>query len=361
MGADLSSLKLECIAIGSMPHNNLTDALDLVSECFNTIPFWPQMVKLSKKEDMSVQFLEGMPSFFYGKSFLDTDYDSFYDDLEEFFLDYETVISGEDLSGEVLNKYSISEENAASFKSFLDMLRNSDAKFAKGQITGPFTLATTLVDKNDRCAIYDDTLKEIVIKLLSLKALWQINQIKKSNPAVTPIIFIDEPSISQLGTSAYVTISEDDVMNMIREVSEIIQNAGAISAIHCCGKCDWKVPINCGVNMLNLDAYSYAQNLSVYKDDVQKFLSDNGKIVWGVVPTLDKEALDKATTDIIEEHFLTAVKYLTKKGIDEKLIIDNSLISTSCGAGSLSTELANKAFRLTKEVSVKLKERYNDI
>ena len=357
----MSKLKLECIAIGSMPHDNLTDAMAIVSENFGNIPFWPQMVKISKKEDMSIQFLEGMPSFFYGKSFLDTEYDTFYDDLENFFLDYETVLSGEDTTGEILSKYQISDENSVSFKAFLELLKDDSVKYAKGQITGPFTLATTLVDKNGRCAIYDDTLKEIILKLLSLKALWQINQIKKVNSSITPIIFIDEPTISQLGTSAYVTISENDVVYMIKEVSEIIQNAGGISAIHCCGKCDWKVPIKCNVNMLNLDAYSYAQNLSVYRNDVRQFLLNGGKIVWGVVPTLDKQALAEATVEIIEERFTKAIEYLTKKGIDEKLIIENSLISTSCGAGSLTKELANKAFRLTKEISTKLKARYNDI
>ena len=81
---------------------------------------------------------------------------------------------------------------------------------------------------------------------------------------------------------------------MLVEVSDAIKSAGALSAIHCCGKCDWKVPIQSGVNMLNLDAYGYAQNLSVYSREVEKFLFSGGKIVCGVVPTLDKEALIEA-------------------------------------------------------------------
>ena len=56
--------------------------------------------------------------------------------------------------------------------------------------------------------------------------------------------------------------------------------------------------------------------------------------------------------------FEKAVKYLTEKGIDEKIIIDNSLITPSCGAGSLSENLALKAMDLTKQLSVSLKERY---
>ena len=50
---------------------------------------------------------------------------------------------------------------------------------------------------------------------------------------------------------------------------------------------------------------------------------------------------------------------MTNKGIDEKIIIENSLITPSCGAGSLSEDLALKAMDLTKKVSDSLHERYS--
>ena len=356
---DLSKLKLECLAIGSLPHNNLEDAMNVVEKYFN-IPFWPQLTKISKNEDMIVQFLESMPSFFIdkenGKVFLNTEYDEFFEDLEQFFMDYEEITA--DINSPAIDKYSISKDYSSSIPKFLEIIKTKKPAYAKGQIVGPFTLATTLVDKDGRCAIYDETLKEIIIKTLTLKALWQIKEIKKVCPDTIPLIFIDEPSISQLGTSAYVTVSQEEVIEMFKETAEAIQNAGALCAIHCCGKCDWCVPIESGINIINLDAYSFARNLSVFKDDVETFLKRGGKIAWGIVPTLDKEALEKADEKILEEKFISAVKYLTEKGIDEKLVIDNSIITPSCGAGSLSEPLAEKAMSLTKKLSDSLKERY---
>lgn len=129
-------------------------------------------------------------------------------------------------------------------------------------------------------------------------------------------------------------------------------------AIHCCGKCDWNVPIKAGVDIINLDAYSYAQNLSLFKNDLEKFLLNGGKIAWGVVPTLDKDALENADLNSMIKVFQNGVKYLTNKGINEKLIIDNSIITPSCGAGGLSINLAEKAMNLTKQLSDSLKERY---
>lgn len=359
---DLSKLKLGCLAIGSLPHNNLTAAMNVVEKYFE-VPFWPQLTKINKNEDMIVQFLEGMPSFFIdkenGKVFLNTEYDEFFDDLEQFFLDYEEIIA--DINSPSISKYAISSNYSFSIPEFIKIIKSKSPNFAKGQIVGPFTLATTLVDKDGRCAIYDETLKEIILKTLTLKALWQIKEIRRACPGTTPIIFIDEPSISQLGTSAYVTISQDEVIEMFKEVTEIIQNAGALCAIHCCGKCDWCVPIKSGINIINLDAYSFAQNLSVFKSDVENFLKSGGKIAWGVVPTLDKDALENADVNILENKFFTAVKYLTEKGIDEKLVIGNSIITPSCGAGSLTETLAEKAMSLTRQLSDSLKERYNDL
>ncbi len=357
MGANLNELKLECVAIGSLPNPDVNSAMTLVKENFGNIPFWPQMVKVSKNEDMILQFMEGMPSFFSDKSFLNTEYEAFYEDLEQLFLDYESITS--ENNQELLEKYAISDKYSVAFESFLNILKESKPKFAKGQIVGPFTLSTTLVDKFGRCAIYDETLKEIIVKILTLKALWQIKKMKEAYSEVVPIIFIDEPSISQLGTSAYMTISESEVIYMLREVSDAVKNFGAVCAIHCCGKCDWSVPIKSGINIINPDAFSYAENLSVFADEVDKFLKDGGKIAWGLVPTLDKAALASSNLEDIIEKFMQSVNYLTKKGIDEKLIIDNSLVSTSCGAGSLTVDFAEKAMKLTKELSLELKSRYN--
>ena len=214
------------------------------------------------------------------------------------------------------------------------------------------------MDVNGRCAVYDETLSDIIVKLLGLKVLWQIRRIKLANPETVPIIFMDEPSVTQLGTSAYLTVSHDDVIGMFSEIANIIKANGGISAIHCCGKCDWRIPIKAGVNIINLDAYAFAQNLSIYSKDVEKFLQNGGKIAWGLVPTLDSSALEKITLDDLVENFEKSVNYLTKKGIDEKLIIDNSLVTSSCGAGSLSVELAVKAMDLVFELSRVLKERF---
>lgn len=353
-----SNLKLQALAIGSLPHNDLTKAMNVVKKDFPQIPFFPQLKNINKNEDMIIQFLEGLPSFLPSKleNFtINSDSEEFFEDLETFFTDYEKITS--ENNAEILEHYGISKDFSSSFEEFENIIKTTKPQFAKGQIVGPFTLATTLQDNNGKAVIYDETLKDIIVKLLSLKALWQIKRIKKANPDTTPIIFMDEPSISQLGTSAYMTISEAEVIQMLKEISDIIKANGGISAIHCCGKCDWSIPMKAKIELLNPDAYTFAENFSIYYKMIENHLLSGGKIAWGLIPTLDVDALRGTTLKNLIEKFEQAVKYLTNKRIDEKLIIDNSLITSSCGAGSLSIENAERAMDLVSELSKELKAR----
>lgn len=351
-------LKLECLALGSLPHKDVESAMKIVKSDFPEIPFWPQLAKLNRNEDMIVQYLEKMSGLVITdeKAYIDNESDEFFEQLEEIFMDYEEILADND--SDLLDKYQISEKNSVAFKPFLELIKETNPTYAKGHIVGPFTLATSLNDKNGRCAYYDETLREIIVKLLSLKALWQIKEIKKVSPDTTPIIFIDEPSISQLGTSAFITISTDEVIEILTQVSDLIKAAGGLSGIHCCGKCDWSILIKSNVNIINLDGYAFAQSLSLFSKELKPYLNQGGLIAWGVVPTLDKDALDAADLNVIMQKFDEAIDYLVKKGLDKSLVINNSLVSPSCGAGSLSIEQAEKAMNLVYRLSLELKEKY---
>ena len=352
----LNNLKLQPLGIGSLPHTNVDEAMSVVKQNFSQIPFFPQLANVSKNEDMMFQFLEGLPSFSVDESdkfVLDSESEVFLCDLEEFFNDYEEIIA--DIYSPLLEKYAITPKSSSTFAKFEGLIKDTKPEYAKGQIVGSFTLCSALKDKNGNAVIYDETLKDLTVKLLTLKILWQIKRIKKANKNTIPIIFMDEPSVSQIGSSAYLTVSEKDVIVMLRELSDIIRANGGISAIHCCGKCDWRLLIKSGIDIINFDAYTYSQNFVAYHKEISKFLNDGGKIAWGLVPTLDGSILKNIKLNDLCDKFFDCVNYLTKNGIDEKLILDNSLITSSCGAGGLSLKDAEFAMSLVRELSDKLK------
>ena len=78
------------------------------------------------------------------------------------------------------------------------------------------------------------------------------------------IIFLDEPILSALGSTAYLGVNSDDAMRLIREASDTIKDNGGISGIHCCGNADWPSVMGTGIDILNFDAYGYFDTLLMY-------------------------------------------------------------------------------------------------
>ena len=69
-------------------------------------------------------------------------------------------------------------------KEISDKSPNNTPNFTKGAITGPFTFSTSFSDTNGKSAYYNETLREVIVKTLSLKALWQIKEFKKASKKV---------------------------------------------------------------------------------------------------------------------------------------------------------------------------------
>lgn len=338
-------LTLECLAIGSLPHKNIDRAIEVVRRNFKAIPFWPQLINKSKNEDMIIQFTENMPSFFSdNRQFVINKKEN-----ERFLNDYKSITK--DGLKSVLEKYGLTSSYASSFDGFLELVEKTKPKFAKGQVTGAFTLSTALSDEKGKPAFYNKNLREIIVKIVALKALWQIRKIKSVQPDIVPIIFIDEPNLSYLGSLKFSDIRKTEVIEMIKPVSDIIRQNGGLSGIHCCGSCDWAIPIKSGVDIVNLNVFIFGKELNLYIEDLKEFLQNGGKIAWSVIPTLNRELLKKADLKDMISLFENAVNYLTKNGIDEKIIIENSLITSSCGTATLDDDMAEKAMKLVRELS----------
>ena len=104
--------------------------------------------------------IEGFPGIAHrdGKTFFDTQTDSFQEDLLAFFEAYLGVSEGgQDL---LTSRFSISHDNAPGLYMLVEKVAGLDSVLAvKGQTTGPFTLLVGLYDQNQRLAYYDDCLR----------------------------------------------------------------------------------------------------------------------------------------------------------------------------------------------------------
>ena len=359
----METLTLKATAVGSLPHKNAADAIDLIFNEFKEIPFWPQLAGVDRHEDMTVQYIQGIPGIVYDeqncKYYYDAQNDEFFEKLEEFFMDYESIVNEKDFTN--LDKYAITSPYSSAIPLYMEKFKQGSYNFAKCHIIGPFTWGTSLCDKDGVCAFYDETYREVLIKGLTLKAVWQIEQVKKANSNAITVMFMDEPVMSQFGTSAFITVKKEEIVEALKEISGVIKDFGGLCAVHCCGKSDWSVLINADIDIINFDAFAYAKSLGAYASDMESFLKNNGYIAWGIVPTLDKDALEKTNVNELEQKFEDAVDYLVQKSkgkINRDLIIKQSFFTPSCGAGGLSLNLAQKAMSLVNELSDRLKKKY---
>lgn len=340
-------------AIGSFPHENPVEAIDLVFRAMPEVPVWPQLPKRAPDEGMLAQYIEGLPGVVWVPSeqhlFINTGSPTFDEELAQFFGSYLEIT--EDGKVELLEKFAISEKHAAGFYAFLDHLEDRHievpSRFLKGQVTGPITFGLGLPDQDGRSSYYNDQLRQAIVKLLGLKARWQARKMKQFSENI--IVFIDEPTLSSFGSSAMITISRENVVQDLNDVIEAIQAEDALAGVHCCGKTDWSLLLGTNVDILSFDAYDFGESLLLYPTEVTEFLNRGGIIAWGIVPTSVKVLTESVAGLIFRlEGLMDKVVHLGS-GINS--IKEFSLVTPSCGTGSLSQDLSEKVFKLLSEVS----------
>ena len=327
--------------IGSLPFDQARLAVDFVLAADLDAPFWPQLPRRCFREQMIPQYAEGMPGVVIDEAAETVRYDSSlkYEQLTAFLTQY--------MDEAAANPFGLSPECAEGLHGFLEAAPGRSWGAVKGHVTGPVTFATGIVEPGRQMLYADPDLRDASVKLLSRKAQWQVDRLRARADRV--IIFVDEPVLAAFGSSAYIGISEADVVELEREVFEAIRASGGLAGIHVCGNSDWSVIVRTGVDIINFDAYRYGPKLAIYADDVAGFLERGGCIAWGLVPTTADD-LRKETCATLANRFRVAVKALTAKGLSESMIRDRSLLTPSCGCGSLNVEQAQRAFSLLGEL-----------
>ncbi len=341
----------EVTGVGSVPYRDEKKACDIVFPNFHKIPFWPQVINKSPLESMTIQFSERMPGI---ESAAET---------KEIFVNRKRDIAKEMNSLERhyasgnLEYFSISEDYASGFYEYLYRLKDHDnagIDYLKGQITGPVSFGLAVTDEDKVPLFFDKELFETAVKTLSLRARWQASRLKKIFKDI--IIFVDEPSLSFFKRNARNSmIKKEDLIEHIRRVTGAVREESCYTGIHCCGDADWDMVMSCGIDILNFDAYNYADSFMESHERISDFISKGGIIAWGLIPT-GSEAL-KESADDLTDRLEKCVNRLSEKGISRKDLIKSSLITPSCGLGALDEDVSTGVASLCAEVSGLAKDR----
>lgn len=345
------SPKCMATAIGSLPHAAAEDAVKVILENIPNAPIWPQLPANGMNEQMEIQYSEGMPDVVIDREkqrmYIDTTDDTFAA-LGSFM---------EKIAMDEVDAFSISPEFSKGIYAMEAALKASGAKpaFIKVQTTGPLSFGLTIVDENKRAIYYNDVYKDAVIKGLAMKCRWQIRKFKPYADGI--ICFIDEPILSAFGSSTYVSVSRDDVVASLKEMIEAVHSEGALAGIHCCGNTEWSILIDAGVDIISFDAFDFGDTIALYPDAVKKHIDAGNYLAWGVVPT-NSEKIHAQTVESLIAKFDTGVDNLASaSGLSRDVVINQAIITPSCGVGSLPVADAELVFKMLGETSEALKGR----
>jgi hypothetical protein len=331
-------------AIGSFPHADPEIACDLVLSTIPEIPIWPQLPNTDFREQMEIQYSEGLPCVIIDeikqRMYFDTSGDVT-NELEKF---YENVLN------ENLEYFKISREFSRGIYQMEKKLSEADRssiKYFKSQITGPVTFGLATVDENKRAIYYNEIFRDVIVKGITMKARWLLNKFKSFGH--DQICFVDEPILTGFGSSTYVGLHRNDIIACLNEVVEALHKEDALVGTHCCGNTDWSIIMDAGVDIVNFDAYEYGDTIGYYANETKAFLNKGGVLAWGIVPTSEK--ILHETPESLVRKLEQNINNLAGKGIDKNLIWEKCLLTPGCGTGSLSVELSENVFHQLNAVS----------
>jgi hypothetical protein len=341
-----------------MPYNDPDHAAE-VSLASLDAPIWPQLGAFGLKEQMEIQYSEGIPGGVIdeqkGRMYFDTSKDCS-EELATFYENYAAAMDPDEGNGDC-SSMAISKDFSRGLYALEERLKKGGKKlpWLKVQVTGPCSFALTLTDENKRAIYYNEEFRDVIIKAIAMKCRWQIQKFKAYADNI--ICFIDEPILSAFGSSTYVSVKREDVVAYLAEVIDAVHADGGYAGIHCCGNTEWSILTDAGVDMVNFDAFEFGETVSLYGPDIKKHFANGRMLAWGIVPTSSK-IMDQTVESLETVLERNMDKLAGVSGVDKKTIAEQAVLTPSCGTGSLKIEEADRVFKLLSELTPRMKKKY---
>ena len=254
--------------------------------------------------------------------------------------------------------FSISDRLNAPLLTLAEMHRTNpwpELKLIQFNVPGLYSWGLSLKDESGKPALYNDTLKDIMTKTLSMKAKWQQRKIKELFPGIDTFVTLGDGALSVFN-SAGGSGSWDEVKAGYNEMMEPLEG---MTCIHCCANFNWPLLMQTNTDCINFDAYQYGDTMALYSEQLKGFLGRGGMISWGIVPTAGSGGdITTETPEKLVERLEGVLKTVVAKGIDEKQLLEASWVSPTCETVSMTVELADMVYDTVREVSRLLRQKY---
>ncbi|MFH1112619.1 MAG: hypothetical protein V1792_01740 [Pseudomonadota bacterium] len=333
-------------AVGSLPHEDPLQAVEMITAKLTTAPHAPQLSRSNPREQMWIQFTENLPGFKVDFENLSYHFDtSSVSDaaVEQFFTHYLDV-----LEGGTPDYFAVGPQYGQGIHALLERLARDGtrAPFFKVQVTGPLSFALTVTDESRKPIFYHPVFRDVAVKAMGLKAVWLLEQFKPFADEI--IVFFDEPSLSAYGSSALLGVSKEDVIDSLNDVISMVADRGGIPGVHCCGNTDWGLIMETAAGIVNFDAVDYMETMKIYRDELTAFLGRGGVLAWGAVP--NTERIREETVEDVIGRIRQGIRMLVDAGVDRDALARRIIVTPACGCAGLTTGDTQRVYEILAEL-----------
>ena len=342
-------LSTRCIPLGALPYENIEGTTKMVAKLFQKLPSLYSHPKISTEDTIINRTLSNIPGIKIqdNKVMIKIASNHYKQNLEKLERAFNHPTK------ENLEPFAFETPFIEKYFSILKKFQSPETVV---NLLGPFTISQMLINAAEEEMLVDKTYRKLFIQAICVKALWIINKIKEISPETKPLIILEEPLLGQLGNikreNEEITI--DLVTTLFARVVEKLKENGALIGVQCLEKCDWKIPINAGVDMISLDAYNNPNNLCIIPEKIIEFIERGGKINWGIVPVTNEAIIKSLNIDFVSNRFFSTLEGLIIAGVPEKYVYNSAFVSIQGDADKLPLIFAEKAIILSTQLAKKI-------
>ena len=161
---------------------------------------------------------------------------------------------------------------------------------------------------------------------------------------------IDEPGLYAFGASTHITLDREQIIVDLNSIAEGIIIEGGIPGVHVCAGMDWTLIFDSKIQVVNFDAYEFMTSMLVLAEPLNRFLERGGVLSWGIIPTNNAVMTENAAS--LRQRLENNIADLVKRGVSETLLRRQSMLTPSCGLGTLTLEVSQHIANLLLELGL---------
>ncbi|MEX0846466.1 MAG: hypothetical protein WD023_01710 [Ilumatobacteraceae bacterium] len=312
------------VGIGSLPHRDLAAGVEFALRV-TEIATIPTLPRRSPAEGMIVQAMLGIPGITIGQ------YGAISVD-----------VAAVDPLADVVT--DLDHDAFEGFRTFLAAAPGR-TESVKWQLVGPVTLGIALL----RAGVPSHDAFDVAVRAVRAHVQHLLDAVETAIPGCQQMVFIDEPEMAAVTDAAF-PLAPDTAIDLVSAALAAIEPR-AVSGLHVCGDADWASLIAAGPQVLSMPLHASIVGAAGY---VAQFLDRGGVMAWGAVHT---DGPISTTAERPWRQLSELWCQLVERGCDHLQLRRQSMITPECGLGMHTPAVADRVFRITDELSRRVRDQ----